>query len=252
MQVDWWTLVLQTINFLVLVWLLERFLFRPVRGVLRKRQETVDKTLADAEASREEARRVTQSLEADRKAIEDERAAMLTSAHDEIESERDKALTDARKEADRVIASARDLVKHERVDAIAALRAETVGLAAEMARSILVQMRTTISPHEWLRQIETTLKALPDDERNQITDELNADDAHLKVLTATPLTVEDQAEWRARLIDLLGVHASIEFNPDPALLGGAELHFPHAVVGLNWASQLKQAQEVLLNDVKPG
>lgn len=252
MQVDWWTLVLQTINFLVLVWLLERFLFRPVRGVLRKRQETVNKTLADAEASRDDARRVTQSLEAARKAIESERAEMLTKAHDEIEAQRDKVLAEAHREADRVIASARELLDNERVDALDALRDETVGLAGEMARNILLQMHASVSQQEWLRQAETALKALTQDDRNQITDELKTDGARLHILTATPLTAEEQAEWSDRLSDLLKVHARIEFEADPALIGGAELHFPHAVVGLNWASQLKQAQEVLLNDVKPG
>lgn len=252
MQVDWWTLVLQTINFLVLVWLLERFLFRPVRGVLRKRQETVDKTLADAEASREEARRVTQSLEASRKAIEDERAEMLTKAHEEIEVQRDKILADARREADRVIASARELIGHERTDALDSVRQETVSLAGDMARNILLQLRSSVSQQEWLRQVEAALKALPIEDRSQIEDELKIEGARLQVLTATPLTAEDQTEWRERLTDLLAVHAHIEFGADPALIGGAELHFPHAVVGLNWARQLKQAQEALLNDVKPG
>ena len=38
MQIDWWTLALQTINFLVLVWLLTHFLYRPVRQVIAERK----------------------------------------------------------------------------------------------------------------------------------------------------------------------------------------------------------------------
>lgn len=252
MQVDWWTLALQTVNFLVLVWLLERFLFRPVRAVLKKRQETVAHTLSDAEAARAQAEGVRQSLEASRKDIEDERIAMLKKAHDEIEAERDKMLEEARIEADRVIASARELVRNERADALESLREETVHLAGDMAQSILATMRTSVSAHEWLDQLESAVRLLGKDELGELGKELQDENARLRVVTAVPLKAADQDEWRARLRDLLGVAAEVEFNSDPALLGGAELHFPHALIGLNWADQLKQAQEVLLKHGKPG
>ena len=252
MQVDWWTLALQTVNFLVLVWLLERFLFRPVRAVLKKRQENVAQTLADAETARAQAESVKQSLEDSRKAIEDERVATLKKAHDEIEAEHDKMLEEARIEADRLIASARELVDNERADALDSLREDTVHLAGKMAQSILERMRALVSQNEWLRQVEAAVKALPEDDRQQIDKDLKDEKARLQIITATPLKAEDQIEWRERLSGLLGGAARIEFNSDPALLGGAELHFPHAVIGLNWANQLKQAQEVLLNHGKPG
>ena len=38
MQIDWWTLGLQTVNALVLIWLLSRFLFRPIASILAERE----------------------------------------------------------------------------------------------------------------------------------------------------------------------------------------------------------------------
>ena len=55
MHFDWWTLALQTVNVLVLIWILARFFFRPVADIVAKRQAETNKLLADAAAAREQA-----------------------------------------------------------------------------------------------------------------------------------------------------------------------------------------------------
>ena len=39
MKIDWWTLGLQTINVLVLLWVLQRFLLKPVQAMIAQRQK---------------------------------------------------------------------------------------------------------------------------------------------------------------------------------------------------------------------
>src|ERR1700722_14941095 len=48
MHIDWWTLLLQTVNALVLVWLLARFLFKPVAKIVAERQQSAAALMADA------------------------------------------------------------------------------------------------------------------------------------------------------------------------------------------------------------
>lgn len=52
MQIDWWTLGLQTVNALVLIWLLAHFLFRPVVDAIATRQKAAGQLLADAQAAK--------------------------------------------------------------------------------------------------------------------------------------------------------------------------------------------------------
>ena len=97
MHIDWSTLALQTINVLVLVWLLARFLFRPVKTIIAERRAATEKLLADAAATRAQAeadaaevRQRLQSASADaermmaeaRTEAEAERARLLQQAHD--------------------------------------------------------------------------------------------------------------------------------------------------------------------------
>ena len=55
MQIDWWTLGLQAVNALVLIWLLAHFLFRPVVDAIAARQKAAGQLLADAKAAKEAA-----------------------------------------------------------------------------------------------------------------------------------------------------------------------------------------------------
>ena len=51
MQIDWWTFALQTINFVVLVWLLWRVLYKPVREVIEKRKALAESAFAQGASS---------------------------------------------------------------------------------------------------------------------------------------------------------------------------------------------------------
>jgi F-type H+-transporting ATPase subunit b len=58
------------------------------------------------------------------------------------------------------------------------------------------------------------------------------------VVTASALPVETADDWRAQLHQVLGDHAAIDFSVDSALVAGAELHFPNAVLRFSWQSAL--------------
>jgi F-type H+-transporting ATPase subunit b len=51
-ELDWMTFVLEVINFLVLIWILNRLLYRPLMNVIAQRKAAIQKTLADAEEVR--------------------------------------------------------------------------------------------------------------------------------------------------------------------------------------------------------
>ena len=52
MRFDWWTFALQTMNVLILLWILSRFLFRPAADIIKARQAEAGKLLSDAAAAR--------------------------------------------------------------------------------------------------------------------------------------------------------------------------------------------------------
>ena len=119
MHIDLWTLGLQAINAIVLIWLLARFLFRPVTAIIAARRQAADTLLAEAAAEREKAQAEATELAKQRAAISSEADRLLADAHSAAEAERTRLreqgareAADARSEAQTAIARERDAMQH--------------------------------------------------------------------------------------------------------------------------------------------
>src|SRR5271156_4365009 len=100
MPIDWFTVVAQAINFLILVWLLKRFLYKPILHAIDERERGIAARLAEAEATQAEAQQERDEFQHKNEAIDQARAALLKKAEDEAEAERQRLLEIARKDAD--------------------------------------------------------------------------------------------------------------------------------------------------------
>lgn len=100
MLIDWFTVGAQLVNFLVLVWLLKRFLYQPVLDAVDAREQRIATAFADAEKKASEAAAERNAYAQKRDEIEQQRASLISAAQDEAKSERHRMLTEARQVAD--------------------------------------------------------------------------------------------------------------------------------------------------------
>ena len=250
MRIDWWTLGLQAINFLVLVGLLWRFLYRPVARTLARRKEETEKTLADAAAVTARAEEARQKYEAERAGWPAERERLLQEARAQIESERKQGLEKARGEADSFAAATREKLVAERAAAIDQLRARTVELALEIASRLLTEAASPAVAEVLLERLTDRLAQLPAGELAALRAQVTNDQA-LEIVTAPPLDPKAEARWRERLAQRLGPDAHLHFGTDERLIAGAELHFPTTVFRLSWRDALEGARKELDRDAAP-
>src|SRR5271157_4934809 len=95
MKFDWWTLALQTVNALVLIWILARFFFRPVVNIIAKRQNEANKILADAGAARRQAADARADAERARAEISAEQDRLIAEAAAAAQKEKASLLAQA-------------------------------------------------------------------------------------------------------------------------------------------------------------
>ena len=248
MQIDWWTFALQAVNFLVLVWLLRRFLYSPVREVIEKRKQIAGKALAEADEMKSEAEAARRRFEEDRAGLARENQQTLNTLHHELQAERGKLLDEAGREAEELLEAARASIAAEREAALAEVREQVTGMAVELASGLLREGGSGLSSGVFLEQLERRLKQLPAEELERLQKDIAADGARLTVVTAEPLAKKERDQWTDRLSACLGHEDRTEFFDDPEILGGAELRFPHAVLKFTWADQLRKAREFLRTD----
>ena len=88
MQFNLSTFILEIINFLILIWILQRLFYQPLLAVIAKRKQFIDQSLADAKAIQQQAEEQRSLYENRQKLWEQEKQAALTALHQQIEGER--------------------------------------------------------------------------------------------------------------------------------------------------------------------
>lgn len=136
------TTLIQVVNFLILIALLSRFLFAPLKQFLAGRAEGIEKALAEARLAREAAAKAHEEYRAQIQATQREAAALREQVQREVEEERQRLLRASRDEAQRVLEEAKAAIQMETKRARAALRDEVVTLSLAAAERMLGRSMT--------------------------------------------------------------------------------------------------------------
>jgi F-type H+-transporting ATPase subunit b len=252
MSFSWTTFALQAVNFLILVWLLKRFVFRPVRAALDQRKLEMARAQADVQSARDHAEAARKDFETRQMQLEAQRQALADQSRAQMAEERSRMIEEARAEIGRQSTAAQKLLQEERERAARELSERTVRLALQIAQTLLRQIASSGLDQLFLDRVVEHLDSLPEAERNALLTQLARDAGQLTVTTASPLQATAQSQWRAALNPRLGGSPRISFATDAALIAGVELNFPHAVLRFSWSSALTQAQRELIRDEQAG
>jgi len=136
-QVDVWRLAFQIINFLILLYLLNRFLFKPVLARLDERSARISKGLEDAETAARDRELARAEREAAVSEARKEAATMIANANKIATDTRNEILAEARAEAEKVSARAREEINAEKERAMAELRGQVADLALAAAGKLV-------------------------------------------------------------------------------------------------------------------
>jgi F-type H+-transporting ATPase subunit b len=137
------TTLIQVVNFLILIALLSRFLFTPLKKFLAERAEGIEKALAEARLAREAAAKAQEERRAHVLAAQREAAALREQAQREVEAERQRLLGESRDEARRVLDEAKAAIEMETKRARATLREEVATLSLAAAERLLGRAMTS-------------------------------------------------------------------------------------------------------------
>ena len=100
MLIDWFTVGAQVLNFVILVWLMKHFLYKPILNAIDAREKRIASELADADAKKSRGEKERDDFENKNKAFDEQRSALLSKATGDAKAERERLLDEARKDAD--------------------------------------------------------------------------------------------------------------------------------------------------------
>jgi len=242
MHIDWWTLGLQTVNALVLVWLLARFLFKPVAGIVAERQRAAAALMSDAAATKDAAVSDREQAAAQLAGLAQQRAAMQAAASAEAAALKASLEHAAHADADRLRAAAQAEIDAMRRDAAQADADRASRFALDVTARLLERLPQQVRVAGFIDGLAAELAKLPANTRAQ----LGADGAALRLVAPRPLQPDELAACRTALARVLGHEPAIEVTVDPSVIAGLELEAPHAIVRNSFRNDLTHLKTELL------
>ena len=161
MLIDWFTVVAQAINFLLLVWLLKRFLYRPVLAAIDAREQKIAARLADATQREAQARTEREECQHRNETLAQEREAILRTASDAAAAERQLLLEEARQDAQSLRARLTEVLTKERQELGRQLAARAQEEVFELARKVLADLAGAGIEDRMIEVFIENLRALP-------------------------------------------------------------------------------------------
>src|SRR5580700_3375974 len=143
MLIDWFTVGAQALNFLILVWLLKHFLYKPILNAIDAREKRIASELADADAKKAEAQKEHEEFQHKNEEFDQQRAALLTKATGEANAERQRLLDEARKAADDFSAARQQTLINDARNLNQAIMRRTRQEVFAIARKALTDLATT-------------------------------------------------------------------------------------------------------------
>ncbi len=255
MLIDWFTVGAQALNFLILVWLMKRFLYAPILHAIDEREKRIAAELADAAAKKAEAHKERDEFQHRNEEFDTQRAAMLSKATDEANAERQRLLDEARKAADAVQAKRQETLKNEARTLNQAIMRRTQQEVFAVARRALADLATT-SLEERLGDVFTRrVRELDGKAKAILARALETASDPAVVRSVFEMPGKQRAVIQNALNETFSVAVPLRFETAPDLVSGIELSTNGHKVGWSIAEYLgsleKDVDDLLKAQEKP-
>jgi F-type H+-transporting ATPase subunit b len=247
MIIDWFTVLAQTINFLILVWLMRRYLYRPILDAIDTRERQTAKLLADADAKESAARKSGELFKTKNDDFDRDVADRMKKATDDVAKERLHLLDEARKAADAQRAEQRDAARNE----LKALH-QTIFLKAQqevvaITRKTLTDLASSRLEDQLDAVFIRRLQQLDAGAKSAISTALRTSSGPALVRSAFALSDEQHARITQALNEAFSCACSLRFEVIPELVCGIEFLANGQKIAWNIADHLAALEQGLVD-----
>lgn len=219
MAIDWITVSAQIVNFLILVWLLKRFLYQPVIRAMERREQRIADRLNAAEEREQQAIEKIRCYQNKTDELERQRDRILTKAREEAEHKKRQILDEAREKVAETRANWQRQASNEKAEFLDNLRRQVTDATQAIVRKALADLADTDLEERVVQIFITQLKSLDHETRKAMAQ--TSEPVHVSS------TFELDSAVRSRLTRAIHEHLvdgiEVCYTQSPELLCGIEL-----------------------------
>jgi F-type H+-transporting ATPase subunit b len=223
MKINWFTVVAEIINFLVLVWLLKRFLYKPVLNAIDEREKKIAAQIQDAENKKADAKKEQDDFRKKNEEFDRQKKGLMDKAIADTNADHDKLLEAARNDASALRSKLEKAAKDNEESEAVAIAQKTQEQVLAIARKTLSDIASVSLEQQSVSIFIRRLKASTNEEKKQFTDAFKSNANTILVQSAFELPAPQQTEINQAVNEVLCINTSLQFKTAPGLISGIEL-----------------------------
>ncbi|MDT8452140.1 MAG: F0F1 ATP synthase subunit delta [Gammaproteobacteria bacterium] len=239
MEIDWITVSAQIVNFLILVWLLKRFLYHPVMHAMEQREQRIAKRLNQAEEREQQASEQQQHYQHKTEELEQKRDEILGEVCEQAEQEKRQLLDEARDAVAETRESWQQQADQEKAEFFTQLNRETAKAIQAIARKALRDLADVGLEEQLIGKFIDQLEAADKD----LQQTLRHSSGPLHIRTAYELDSTVRARLTRFIHEQFSADIKVEYSTTPELLCGIKLVSGDRQLGWNLSEYLDDLSE---------
>jgi len=253
MIIDWYNVIFQIINFLVLVFLLRRFLYGPIIRAMDEREQKIIEREEKAAREREKAEKEAQQYREQKEELEQKEDEIIEKAHEKAEQEKRELVNEAREDVEETRRRWEEAFEREKETFIVELRRRIGQQACSIARRCLEDLADSrLEELTWDLFLEK-IKDLPEEEISELKGAITSDDGKVALLSAFKPADEKVEKMQQVLQDIHDdseQKIKLELKTDQDLICGLELSAGGYRVAWSMDSYLDDVEAEILKDLE--
>lgn len=248
MELSWTTFVLEMVNFLVLIWILKRFLYKPVLNVIARRRASIEKTMADAQTLHEDAEKLQEQYAGRLAAWDKERQRARESLARELETERSRKLAELHTALEQEKEKARVAEARRRADTERNMEASALRQAARFATRLLEQASGPDTQTRLVNLLINDISQLSPERVTALRNNYGKMAEAGVVVSAFPLSEDQRQRLEQALATITAPNTAVVFEQDSELLAGVRITIGSWVLAANVQDELKGFMDLARNE----
>ncbi len=223
MIIDWFTIFAQVLNFLILVWLMKRFLYKPILNAIDAREKRITTELANADKKKSDAQKESDEFKRKNKEFEQQRAALLSKATEEAQTERERLLDEAREAAVALSLKRQETLRNEEDNLHQAIRHRTQQEVFAITRKVLADLAGTSLEERVTEMFTQRLHEMNNEAKESLVEAQKNSSDPVLVHSAFDLPAEQHTTIQNAINKIFSAEIQVRFETAPDVISGIEL-----------------------------
>lgn len=245
MLIDWFTVIAQIINFLILLALLKHFLYGPITAAMDAREQRIVSRLREANQQQARAEEEAAVYHRKQQELEQQRASLLHEAEEAARQRHQELVAEARTDADRLRSRWRAALQQSKATFLRDLQQRSGEQVVAIARRVLADLADADMEQQIVTVFLRRVRNLDEKTRQTLQQALEDSQQAAHLRSAFALTPDQRQQIEATLREYLGKDVTLSFATTPELLAGVALRVGGHAVAWNVQSYLETLEETV-------